>query len=95
MTNLFWFSHPGHQREICVPLSGPPRFVLVLEDRKIISCIVNYLKSISDPFARAQSHSILASCLRLMVKVPAAAKHLETEIDAGPLLFASMLDMAT
>ena len=28
-----------------------------------------------------------------MVKVPAAAKHLETEIGAGPLLFASMLDM--
>ena len=84
----------GLSREIHIALSGRRRFILVLDDRKILTTIVNFLKSVSDPFARGQCHSIIASCLRLMVKVPAAANHLESEILIGPVIFASMLSMA-
>ncbi len=70
------------------------RFVLLLEDRQIITCVVNYLRSISDSFAQAQTHSILRSCMSLMVKVTAAYDHLEVEVHSGPVLFASLLDMA-
>ncbi len=44
-------------REIIISPSGRQRFVLVLEDRQIITCVVNYLRSISDSFARSQTNS--------------------------------------
>ncbi len=50
--------------------SGRRRFVLALEDRQIITCVVNYFSSIADSFVRAQTHPILRLCLSLMVKIP-------------------------
>ena len=65
-------------------MSGHRRFVLVLEDRQIITCVVNYLRPSADSFARAQAHSILRSCLCPMVEVPAAYDQLEAEVHTGP-----------
>ncbi len=81
-------------REIHVSPSGHRRFVLVLEDCQIITNVVNYLRSIADSFARSQSHSMVAPCLRLMVKVPAAIDHLTAEVTTGPAIFASLLELA-
>ncbi len=73
--------------------SGRRRFILVLEDRQIITCVVNYLRSIADSFARAQTYSIIRSFLSLIVKVPAAYENLEAEVHKSPVLFAPFLDM--
>ena len=73
--------------------SGRARFALVFEDLQIITCVVNYLRSIADYFARAQTHSLLRSCLSLMVEVPDAYEHLEAEFLTSPVLFASLLNM--
>ena len=77
-----------------IGVSGRPRFLLVLEDRKILNSMLNFLKTIVGTYARAQVHAILAAWVRVMVKVLSAAAHLESEIPCGPILFASMLDMA-
>ncbi len=73
--------------------SGRLRFVLVLEDRQIITGVVNYLRSIVDSLARAETYSILSPCLSQMAKLPVVCDHLEVEVHTGPVLFASLLDM--
>ena len=80
-------------REIIISISGRQRFVLVLEDRQIITCVLNYLRSISDSFDRSQTNSILCSCLRLIVRIPEACEYLEEVVHEGSVKFASLLDM--
>ncbi len=92
-SNWLYIHFPDAVREVQVSESGRRRFVLVLEDRQIITCILNYLRSIADYFASEQTHAILRSCLSLMVNVPAAYDHLEAEVHTGPVLLASLLDI--
>ncbi len=92
-SNLYYINFSDVSREIQVLASVRRRFILVVEDRQIINCIVNYLGSIADSFARAQTHSIVRLWLSLMVKIPAAYDYLKAEVHTGLFLFASLLDM--
>ncbi len=48
-------------------------------------------RSIADPFVRAQTRSILRSCLSLMVKLPGGSDNLQADVHPGSVLFASLL----
>ncbi len=65
----------------------------MLEDRQIVTSLVMYVRSITDTLFRSQMHSILCAFLYLMVNVPATARYLESEVNTGPVIFATLLDL--